>query len=305
MKEVDRLNNIEVFRETLDRIKHNAALLRLTQGAVAQTAIIDAGFVSNKAPAVPMCRISFEEGLTLIPAYRFADAGKKTAVLNFANPVEPGGGVLRGANAQEEYLCRASNLYLCLTGASAEPYYRVHNRMQKELPWSGAFLATDRIVYSPGVTFFREDVGYVPDDEARRPVQTYTDVWRTVDVITCAAPYFVSRQAVLPQDQLYGLFVSRIRNILEAAMEHEIEALVLGAFGCGAFHNPPAVVAKAFQDVLKQARFLHAFSDVVFAVKRSGRFCENIEVFERAFQRPLPAGASAFGPEENKRGFFA
>jgi uncharacterized protein (TIGR02452 family) len=76
---------------------------------------------------------------------------------------------------------------------------------------------------------------------------------------------------------------------LQKAIENDIEALILGAFGCGAFNNPPTVVAKAFQSVLMKDRYFHAFSDVIFAVKRSGRFCENIEAFKTAFQSFPPA----------------
>ena len=41
---------------------------------------------------------------------------KRVAVLNFANPVKPGGGVEKGAIAQEESLCRCSTLYPVLKG---------------------------------------------------------------------------------------------------------------------------------------------------------------------------------------------
>ena len=42
------------------------------------------------------------------------ESADRIAVLNFANPVEPGGGVSWGAMAQEECLYRSSNLYPCL-----------------------------------------------------------------------------------------------------------------------------------------------------------------------------------------------
>ncbi len=88
-------------------------------------------------------------------------------------------------------------------------------------------------------------------------------------------------------EQLYHIFDSRIRNIPESAIEHEAEALVLGAFGCGAFHNPPEIVSKAFRNILLEDRYRHAFDHVVFAVKRTGSFCENIECFEIEFSRFL------------------
>ena len=82
---------------------------------------------------------------------------------------------------------------------------------------------------------------------------------------------------------MYDIFCSRIRNILEAAIDNEVEALVLGAFGCGAFRNPPRLVAGAFRDILLEKRYRHAFSNVVFAVKKSSGANENAKCFYRFF----------------------
>ena len=48
---------------------------------------------------------------------------KKCLVLNFANPYHPGGGVRRGAKAQEEDLCRCSTLLPSLELEEARAYY--------------------------------------------------------------------------------------------------------------------------------------------------------------------------------------
>ena len=45
---------------------------------------------------------------------------KPILVLNLANPVNPGGGVRRGAKAQEEDLCRKSSLLVSLESAKAK-----------------------------------------------------------------------------------------------------------------------------------------------------------------------------------------
>lgn len=42
----------------------------------------------------------------------------------------------------------------------------------------------------------------------------------------------------------------RIERIFRIAAANQAEVLILGAFGCGAFCNPPEIVAKAFQTVL-------------------------------------------------------
>ncbi len=52
--------------------------------------------------------VSARRTLDAASSYR----GRKTAVHNFASATKPGGGVERGANAQEECLCRCSGLYL-------------------------------------------------------------------------------------------------------------------------------------------------------------------------------------------------
>ena len=51
---------------------------------------------------------SFASAIKISGDYCYKKEDGKILVLNFANPVEPGGGVRRGAKAQEEDLCRKS-----------------------------------------------------------------------------------------------------------------------------------------------------------------------------------------------------
>jgi len=42
--------------------------------------------------------------------------------------------------------------------------------------------------------------------------------------------------------------------------------LVLGALGCGAFRNPPRVIARTFRDVLAEEEWGGYFETIIFAI---------------------------------------
>lgn len=54
--------------------------------------------------------------------------------------------------------------------------------------------------------------------------------------------------------------------------------MILGAFGCGAFRNPPRVVAKVFKDI--QQEFEGVFDTIEYAVFHTERESENYRVFK-------------------------
>lgn len=286
------MDSLELFYSTQRRIDEDPELLARTERAAADSHIVWPGFRSERSPAGEPAQVTVEEMLTLISARKLVRRGYRTAVLNFANPSEPGGGVTRGAEAQEEYLCRASNLYNCLVADHVSEYYRVHQELERSAG-SHRQLGTDALIYSPGVTVFRNDSGYVPG--SRQPSrQVYTADWYEIDVITCGAPYFSGPQTVLPPHELEPLFVSRIENILEAAIDHCAEALVLGAFGCGVFNNPPRLVAEAFAKALARERYLHAFREVIFAIRTTKKRDRNAEAFREEFADFPPSRGDVF-----------
>ncbi len=184
-------------------------------------------------------RVQVANQTTLQAARRLVDAGLKTVALNFANGVQPGGGFLVGARAQEEVLCRSSALYDTLAGDSM---YLAHNRRQRAD-------STDWAIYSRGVPVFRTDDG----NELEQP-------W-LLSFITCAAPVAVS----VGQPEAGDLLSRRIRRVLAIARAYQHPAVVLGAWGCGAFGNDPARTAEDFRHAL-ETEFEGAFSDVIFAI---------------------------------------
>ena len=71
------------------------------------------------------------------------------------------------------------------------------------------------------------------------------------------------------------LCLNKIRTIFRIALQNNHNAIVLGAFGCGIFHNPPEDIAKCFDIVINEKEFKNAFEKIVFAIledNKSGNF---------------------------------
>ena len=109
---MDREELIAAFEDTV-AFSRSKALKKKTARAAASSKVYFEHFQSRKHPNGHTAQITVEKNTTFSAAKKYLVAGK-TAVLNFANPVTPGGGVQNGAMAQEECLCRSSNLYICL-----------------------------------------------------------------------------------------------------------------------------------------------------------------------------------------------
>ena len=256
---------IAVFEDTQRLIYSNPVLRERMQRCRDGSRLYPEGFVSPTRPRKA-------GAVEVVAATTFQCAGElyhrfgRTAVLNFANPQEPGGGVRRGAMAQEECLCRCSDLYAALD----QPYFREHYYGFHYQRYDTLF--TDRLIYSPGVTVIKSE--HMPPRILEVPF--------CVDVITCAAPYLLGK-AGKTQSELMDIYRSRIRNILEAAMSREVDCLILGAFGCGAFGNDPRLMARAFADLLYGERYAAHFEKVVFAIKASYGYSRNLEAFREVF----------------------
>jgi uncharacterized protein (TIGR02452 family) len=110
----------------------------------------DAHLPELTSHAVSKTHVVVANETTLGVARRLTDAGLRPLSLNFANGVEPGGGVLKGARAQEEVLCRSSALLLTLDG---DPMYEAHRR-------GPADESSDWVILSPDAPVFRRDDGH-------------------------------------------------------------------------------------------------------------------------------------------------
>lgn len=97
----------------------------------------------------------------------------------------------------------------------------------------------------------------------------------SLDVITVAAPNLrpnpsnkwnpePSKAIAVKPMELLAIHKKRAKRPFSIAKANGTEVLIFGAFGCGAFQNPPEVVARAYKEVL--AEFVCDFDTVEFAV---------------------------------------
>jgi uncharacterized protein (TIGR02452 family) len=195
------------------------------------------------APAVEVTSESSQEA-----AHRLVKEGSAAvAMLNFASARAVGGGFLNGSRAQEEDICRCSGLFRCLQPQTA--YYTV-NRAEPTLVY------TDHIIYSPAVPFFR--------------VQSRSLLDTPFEAAVLTAPAPNTGAALRKNRSLMPTIDAAVRRragmVLAVAREHGHRILVLGAWGCGVFKTPPALVADAFGSWLEGEAFAGDFDRVVFPV---------------------------------------
>lgn len=191
---------------------------------------------------------------------------KPVLVLNLANPVNPGGGVRRGARAQEEDLCRKSSLLLSLEGPKAGRYYG-YNRSLK------TFMGTDAVMIHPQVEIIKDEQGNLLDDSV------------VVSVMTCAAPHLRFGMEGLSQAEYEAMLLGRMTGMLKVAAYLGYRYLVLGAWGCGAFYNDARVVSDLFRKALDTFDHDDMFRRVDFAVLDHSSSQYNFRQFARNFAR--------------------
>lgn len=223
--------------------------------------------VLSSTPKFSTTEFEVRNETTLIGSKRMAQSQQfhKIGVLNFASAKNPGGGFIKGAQAQEESLARSSALYKSLLKC---PEYYEYHRSHKSLLYS------DRIIYSPGCPIFRNDDGTLLE-------QPYC-----VDFITSPAPNAGAIWRNQPKDgsRISDVLYSRGAKVLSLAVYQGCDALVLGAWGCGVFQNEPSMVAQMFAVfLLPNGQFWGQFKKVLFSVLDSTQQKRIITEFQNRF----------------------
>lgn len=204
-------------------------------------------------------------------ALTLKEMGYNPALLNPANAYKPGGGYKNGARAMEEDICRRSGLA-----------FAIDNKKTRDslYPMKGA-----ELLYSPNVPIFRngKDKNY-----------SYMDRPIPVSMISSAAinlnkkyypdvAYLNNVQAFLKETE------RRVYAQLAVAADQGNDALVLTAFGCGAFKNPPEAVAKIYKRVI-ESHFKNVFKKITFAVIDDHNSNGNFATFQKVLGNSFSSG---------------
>lgn len=232
---------------------------------------IDFPYSENEATAELLIQNidSFDMGI-----YMKEERGLNPVVLNMASKNHPGGGYLKGAGAQEESLFRRSCLHLCLDGKN--------NKDKSLYPIS---TTNNSAIYT-------KDVIIIKDNE-RHNYSYYKNDYKKLSVITC--PAIKCNKHMTPKEydeQVYATMYKKLDMIFRTAFYNGHDSIVLGAFGCGAFHNPSLKVATICRELY--IKYANHFKIIGFAIltdqndiDNARRFggCTNFETFNLVFSQ--------------------
>ena len=193
--------------------------------------------------------VSVEKGDSLAVARKYIQ--EKPCVLNMASMHKPGGGWLSGASAQEEMICFRSGLYNTLAQF------------------------TDRYPLNDYDAIYSRNVPVIRDDDMTLFKRGSHYELSFISIAALCNPSLI-HGCLRPDDA--NRTAEKIRAMLRVAYAQGHRTLILGAFGCGAYGNPPRHTAGIFRNVFAEEEFAGAFKRIVFAIIDGAR-TDNYEVF--------------------------
>ena len=191
-------------------------------------------------------------------AQQLINSGYNPAMLNLADLYTPGGLVEYGSGAQEENLCRRSNLVLSLYQFSKKRIEQYPSLKLKPRECLFPMDVQNGGVYSGVVTFFRtteKENSVLVSNPYNIPV---------ISVAALNSPQIDSNGMIVDRDA--EITLEKMRTIFRIGMIKGHDSLVLSAFGCGAFANPPSHIARLFHQVAEEEEFKNVFRMIDFAI---------------------------------------
>jgi len=190
---------------------------------------------------------------TLDMALQFRKCGLNPLVLNMASDYKPGGGVRSGKKAQEECLFRRTNAF----ETHSEEWYP---------------LEANDVIYSPEV-YIIKDSDYEMLDENDQ------DVISMIAVPAIRKPH-LDKGEYFEADR--KLMTAKIESIFKIALIEGHDSLILGALGCGVFHNPPNEVAQIYKLFTNlYGKYFKQIGFAILCVKESDS--DNLNTFRKKY----------------------
>jgi len=253
----------EIYRQTLQMVKQKGYYLENEWVELSEICSVDTVFYEKPQILTPK-QLNIETKFSVIEAdcIETADllqtAGYHVCVLNMASRQNPGGGVIKGAGAQEENIFRRSNIFCSMY--QFVDYCSRYN-IERNKNFSYPLNRNSGGIYSRNVTVFRssEKTGY---HLLKNPFKT-----NFVSVPALNKPQLdLIDGTYLMSSPLIEATKEKIRTILRIAGSFHHDCLVLSAFGCGAFRNPPNHIASLFHEVFSEKEFFNQFRLIVFSI---------------------------------------
>jgi uncharacterized protein (TIGR02452 family) len=254
-------DRIQIFRETLREIPKRLNL-DLHQQMIARTQLIQPKPITEEPQERVRTEIRVENCTTFAMTRQLVGEGYRPLVLDMANAYTHGGGVTKGSPVQEETLCRQSNLYTALDHMNQQGCYPIPEH-------AGIFV--------PQVQFFR-------DDQYRFVEPFAADVFVSA-AYDCNVKHGRGYDRPKTDEAYIHGTGEKIRAMLRTAILNGNDALVLGAFGCGAFDNDSRFIARLYLSILNEDEFRGRFRVVSFGVFDPPQATKrNYPVFQRILQ---------------------
>ena len=101
-------------------------------------------------------------------------------------------------------------------------------------------------------------------------------------MITCAAPNLRNiKSSDYNSAELLEIHKNRSKHILHITALNNVDILISGTFGCGAYRNDPEIVAEAWKEALKI--YQKKFDYIIFAIFFRDYEINNFKIFNEKF----------------------
>lgn len=183
----------------------------------------------KRISAWPECNGAFSGEFILRESDTISEIFKNPSSLSlvFASAKNPGGGVLRGAKAQEEVICATSNVFNYLSG---QKEFYADNKKTKIKEY------LDEALFAENVTFFFDQYGN-----------------RLKNVKSNLLFYPAPNRELVSKEVARKVFKKRLSHILTFAATQNFKTLILGEWGCGVFGNDSSDIGPALKAAMQDS----------------------------------------------------